>query len=642
MAQNPGFDPDEYARQQQAIQLGQALMQQGMQPNQGQMISGHYVAPSATQYLASLAQVLGGSKMASGGNAYLMKQNIGNMNSMLSRLPGYGGDGSIPMYGQQPMPQPTAQPTPGGASVPFSPGASSAPNSAGTPQGNPYSGQTSAPISYPAQANPFSQQNVIQSLILEGLSPEAAKAFWARTAPAPTQEMINWQAQGIDPRSIAPYTVEKAAKDGLIEKNGMYINPITMQPVGFVPEIPGGTMPTYNQGATAPSGLQTLEGQPITYPQALQRNAAGTAAGSGMVDMVQAYNPQAQQMELVPKTLAAQAAGGGVPGNNFGNIRPQGASSGFQSFATPQEGLAAIDNNLKAYGAKGINTLSGVINKWAPHIVNNHIENDTQAYIKDVSHRLGIDPNQPIDLNNPAIRQAVGTGIMLHEQGSRIFNNAQPKPMAAGPRLGDSAAATTQATNSQDAWAKLQEANRQAQTTTSYLQNINELAQKAIVGPASSKLAFANGLISLIPGATQAQDAQTANDLLKKYSSQIVTRLSSGGMGTDSARAILESAYPGAHMTADAIKEAVGNLVGANEMVKAKAALLAPYGNNRDAVGYQQKEMAFDQNADPRIWQYKALRESNPAAARTFLQGVLKQDPHFIDKADALSKLGAF
>jgi hypothetical protein len=77
-------------------------------------------------------------------------------------------------------------------------------------------------------------------------------------------------------------------------------------------------------------------------------------------------------------------------------------------------------------------------------------------------------------------------------------------------------------------------------------------------------------------------------------------------------------------------------------MVKAKAALLSPYGNNRDAVGYQQKEMAFDQNADPRIWQYKALRESNPAAARTFLQGVLKQDPHFINKADALSKLGAF
>jgi hypothetical protein len=638
MAQNPGFDPDEYARQQQAIQLGQALMQQGMQPNQGQMVSGHYVAPSVTQYLSSLAQVLGGRKMESGGNAYLMKQNIGNMNAMLSRLPGYGGDGSISMYGQsQPTTQPTAQPTPGGASSPFSQGASLAPNSAGTPQGNPYLGQTSAPISSQAQANPFNQQNVIQSMILEGLSPESAKAFWARTAPAPTQEMNNWQAQGIDPRSIAQYTVEKAAKDGLIEKNGMYINPTTMQPVGFVPEIPGGTMPTYNQGATAPSGLQTLEGQPVTYPQALQRNAAGTSAGSGMVDMVQTYNPQTQQMELIPKTIAAQAAGGGVPGNNFSNLRPQGASTGFQSFATPQAGLLAIDNNLKAYSAKGINTLSGVINRWAPPI-----ENDTQSYIKDVAHRLGLDPNQPIDLNNPAIRQAVGTGIMLHEQGSRIFGNAQPKPMAAGPRLGDSEAATTQANKSQEAWASLQEANRQAQTTTSYLQNINGLAQKAIVGPASSKLAFANGLISLIPGTTQANDAQTANDLLNKYSSQIVARLGSGGMGTDSARTLLQAAFPGSHMTADAIHEAVGNLVGANEMVKAKAALLSPYGNNRDAVGYQQKEMAFDQNADPRIWQYKTLRESNPAAARTFLQGVLKQDPNFINKADALSKLGAF
>lgn len=109
--------------------------------------------------------------------------------------------------------------------------------------------------------------------------------------------------------------------------------------------------------------------------------------------------------------------------NNPGNLRPTGANTGFQSFPTPEDGLQAIDKNLQAYGKDGVNTLAGVINKWAPPS-----ENDTTSYIADAAKRLGISPDQKIDLTNPVQRQAIGTAIILHEQGPAHIFGAQQEP----------------------------------------------------------------------------------------------------------------------------------------------------------------------------------------------------------------------
>ena len=161
--------------------------------------------------------------------------------------------------------------------------------------------------------------------------------------------------------------------------------------------------------------------------------------GEGNVQMTKAQaerllnsRPNLQAIVGGQKVPAAQAIAapaapttGGVNANNFGNVRPVGASTGFQQPKTPEEGLQILDNNLKAYGDKGINTLAGVISRWAPPS-----ENDTQALIKAAAQRLIIDPNQPIDLKNPAVRQAVGTAIMIQEKGKGLFTGA---PAAAAP-----------------------------------------------------------------------------------------------------------------------------------------------------------------------------------------------------------------
>jgi len=116
-----------------------------------------------------------------------------------------------------------------------------------------------------------------------------------------------------------------------------------------------------------------------------------------------------------PKTTPQQ--GGKVNAMNVGNIRPVGGT-GFVQHQTFEEGIKAIDDNLKAYGSKhGINTIRGVISRWAPPSDNN----DTEAYIRNVSQKTGIKPDDKIDLSNPVIRHILSGPIILQEKGAKSF-----------------------------------------------------------------------------------------------------------------------------------------------------------------------------------------------------------------------------
>jgi soluble lytic murein transglycosylase len=114
----------------------------------------------------------------------------------------------------------------------------------------------------------------------------------------------------------------------------------------------------------------------------------------------------------------------GVRNNNFGNLKD--ASGNFQQFDTPEQGIAAADANLAAYGSKhGINTLAGVINRWAPASDGN---NDA-AYIASVSKATGIGANDPINLGDKAVRAKILPAMFDVE--SPGWRNAQSSP--AGP-----------------------------------------------------------------------------------------------------------------------------------------------------------------------------------------------------------------
>lgn len=115
----------------------------------------------------------------------------------------------------------------------------------------------------------------------------------------------------------------------------------------------------------------------------------------------------------------------GIRNNNPLNITGSkwdgqtGTDGAFAQFDTPEAGRAAADANLQAYHRKhGINTISGVVNRWAPPN-----ENDTPAYIAHVAQQTGMDPNQPIDMEDPAVRTKVLDAMQQHETGQKPSGN---------------------------------------------------------------------------------------------------------------------------------------------------------------------------------------------------------------------------
>ena len=116
----------------------------------------------------------------------------------------------------------------------------------------------------------------------------------------------------------------------------------------------------------------------------------------------------------------------GIRSNNPGNLRPGGVEA---VYPTQAAGLAAEQNLLRKYGSRGINTLAGIISKWAPPN-----ENDTAAYIADAARKTGFNPNQELDLNDPSVVAKVANAINSHENGSsygNLINAAQNSILAA-------------------------------------------------------------------------------------------------------------------------------------------------------------------------------------------------------------------
>lgn len=111
----------------------------------------------------------------------------------------------------------------------------------------------------------------------------------------------------------------------------------------------------------------------------------------------------------------------GLRNNNPGNLRrdprnhwqgesPTQTDPLYVQFVTPEDGIRALAITLKNYiRLDGVRTLNEMISRWAPGN-----ENDTAAYIADVSNRTGIAGNQVVTL---ADLPAIVSAITVHENG---------------------------------------------------------------------------------------------------------------------------------------------------------------------------------------------------------------------------------
>jgi len=85
----------------------------------------------------------------------------------------------------------------------------------------------------------------------------------------------------------------------------------------------------------------------------------------------------------------------------------------FIRFLSPQHGIRAMMKILLTYEKEyGINTISKIISRWAPYP-----ENNTDAYILDVSKRTGIPPNFALDIRDIDTLITISKAIVIHENG---------------------------------------------------------------------------------------------------------------------------------------------------------------------------------------------------------------------------------
>ncbi|AVR36017.1 TPA: hypothetical protein ND549_002668 [Klebsiella michiganensis] len=110
------------------------------------------------------------------------------------------------------------------------------------------------------------------------------------------------------------------------------------------------------------------------------------------------------------------------PGNLKAAPNSTGKSGEFSTFASDADGLAAMARQLMLYGDRGNNTPNGIIHTYAPRT-----ENNTRAYIDDVTSRTGFGAGQRLDLHNPEVLKTLMASMIRHEQGSQPYTEEQLK-----------------------------------------------------------------------------------------------------------------------------------------------------------------------------------------------------------------------
>ena len=119
----------------------------------------------------------------------------------------------------------------------------------------------------------------------------------------------------------------------------------------------------------------------------------------------------------------------GYKNNNPGNIRLtfdsngekiivykgeiDGTSNSFRTFSSMAYGYRAMFSLLTHYiNSDGANTIRKIISRYAPSS-----ENDTEAYINNVSSLTNHDPDEPIDLSDSNFMQQLVASMSFQENG---------------------------------------------------------------------------------------------------------------------------------------------------------------------------------------------------------------------------------
>lgn len=180
---------------------------------------------------------------------------------------------------------------------------------------------------------------------------------------------------------------------------------------------------------------EQIQAKKVEFKEKVADRALSQWSASNSIEFIQSNG---ELSDTVTGSRRATLGGGestgegarGIRNNNPGNLEfsasnpwvgQTGDDGRFAKFETPEHGIRALGRNLLSYQRQGIDTVSDIINRWAPASDNN----DTDAYIRAVCAQVGVTADQPIDASNPNTLKALCAAIIHHENGSQPYSNDQ-------------------------------------------------------------------------------------------------------------------------------------------------------------------------------------------------------------------------
>ncbi|HCL5891986.1 hypothetical protein [Klebsiella variicola] len=159
-------------------------------------------------------------------------------------------------------------------------------------------------------------------------------------------------------------------------------------------------------------------------------SALSTAASQQYIQFMQ-QNGEPGDNEGAPRVTAHgnSSAARGLRNNNPGNIEAgsnswdgQAGSDGrFAKFVTPEHGIRALGKNLLSYQRQGYDTVSEIVNRWAP----TSDGNNTEAYIAALCKKLNVTPNDQLNMSDINTLRQLCAGIIQHENGKQPYSEDQ-------------------------------------------------------------------------------------------------------------------------------------------------------------------------------------------------------------------------
>src|SRR5580700_3627019 len=284
------------------------------------------------------------------------------------------------------------------------------------------------------------------------LSPQVLQALQAQQARDMVANPANWQNQGLfgglartlagvaAPNPVPQVAQIAAQRQAALPDEAKLLS--TPDPYSTLAANPNQYSPlaqaTLLNGATPTSVADArLKAAQAAYATAQARLSDRAGAPKppmylgGIAALANAGQPQGA-------TAPTGSAGGGnweVAHNNFAGMRnpnvaaagdPNANPNGWQSFATPEEGLGAISQQLDRYAAGGVktatnptgaplNTLRGIVSTWAPPN-----ENPTDQLVARASAVTGFHPDQQLNVSDPATKAKLVEAMIRNEQGGNL------------------------------------------------------------------------------------------------------------------------------------------------------------------------------------------------------------------------------